>query len=121
MLVYLYHIKHPYKGGVRDEHAGEVFVSMVNSTLSTSFLADTGASHQICHDTSYFSKFSPLSGPFQVHHVDGSFDVAHSGQVILEVNSDSWMQLVRTTLVRVPNLQCVPSASSACVVPLVRS
>ena len=28
---------------------------------------------------------------------------------------------VRTTLVRVPNLQCVPSASSACVVPLVRS
>ena len=82
------------QGGVRDEHAGEALVSMVNSTLSTSFLADTGASHHICHDTSYFSKLSSLSGPFQVHHVDGSGDVTHSGQLILEVNSDSGTQLL---------------------------
>ena len=77
------------QGGVQDEHAGEVLVGMANSTLSTSFLADTGASHHICHDTSYFGTLSSLPGPFQVHHVDSSVDVTHSGQVILEVDSNS--------------------------------
>ena len=82
------------QGGVQDEHAGEVLVGMANSTLLTSSLADTGASHHICHDISYFNTLSSLLGPFQVHHVDGSVDVTHSGQVILEVDSDSKKQLL---------------------------
>ena len=80
---------------VRNGQAGEVLVSMVNSALSTSFLADIGASHHICHDTSYFCKLSSLSEPFQVNHVDGSVDVTHSGKVILEVDAESGTQLLK--------------------------
>ena len=74
---------------VQDGQAGEVLVSMDNSSLPTSFLADTGASHHICHDPSYFCTLSLLPGPFKVNHVDGSVDVTHCGTVILEVDADS--------------------------------
>ena len=80
---------------VQDGQAGEVLVSMENSSLSTSFLADTGASHHICHDPSYFCTLSLLPRPFKVNHVDGSVDVTHCGTVILEVDSDSRKQLLR--------------------------
>ena len=67
----------------------------MNSSISTSFLADTGASHHICHDPSYFNSLSPLPEPFMVNHVDGSVEVKHIGTVTLEVDAEVGKQILR--------------------------
>ena len=38
---------------------------------STDFLADTGASHHICHRKEFFAELTPLSGPFEIQQVVG--------------------------------------------------
>ena len=81
------------QSGVHGGEEGEVLASMDQS--STIFLADSGASHHICHDASYFSTLSPLPGLFKVHHVDGSVGVTHSGTVLLEVDSEKGKQMLK--------------------------
>ena len=67
----------------------------MNSSISTSFLADTGASHHIFHDPSYFNSISPLPRPFMVNHVDGCVEVKHVGTVTLEVDAEVGKQILR--------------------------
>ena len=66
---------------------GEALATGLLSTPATTFLADSGASHHICHDRKYFCKLEPLSGPFKVNQVQGSIDVFFSGSVMLEVDT----------------------------------
>ena len=66
---------------------GEALAVVSLSTSPTTFLADFGASHHICHDRSFFSELSPFQGHFKVNQVQGSIDVTHSGTVMLEVDS----------------------------------
>ena len=83
-----HHSVHMQQQEVQGGQAGEALAIMNDSSLSVSFLADTGASHHICHNPSYFCDLSPLPGPFIVNHVDGSVDVTHIGTVTLEVDSE---------------------------------
>ena len=66
---------------------GEALATGLMSSSSTTFLADSGASHHICHDRASFYKLAPLPGPFKMNQVQGSIDVFHSGSVMLEVDS----------------------------------
>ena len=65
---------------------GEALVIASLSTSPTTFLANSGASHHICHDRYFFCKLSPFQGHFKVNQVQGSIDVTHSGTVMLEVD-----------------------------------
>ena len=39
---------------------------------STEFLADSGASHHICHKREFFTKVTLLPGPFNIQQVQGT-------------------------------------------------
>ena len=54
---------------------------------SKEFLADTDASHHICHKREYFMDLQPLSGPLNKEQVQGTVGVTHAGTVILEVDA----------------------------------
>ena len=65
---------------------GEALAIASLSTSPTTFLADSGANHHICHNRSFFCKLSPFQGHFKVNRVQGSIDVTHSSTVMLEVD-----------------------------------
>ena len=54
---------------------------------STEFLADSGASHHICHKREFFTELALLPTPFNIRQVQGTVAVTHSGTVIVEVDS----------------------------------
>ena len=84
---------------------GEVFASGCQSTLSTTFLADSGASHHICHDRSMFTNLVPFKGKYKVNQVYGSLKVTHSGTVILEVDGATGKEKLR--LQNVLLIECI--------------
>ena len=54
---------------------------------SREFLADSGASHHICHKREFFHELTLLSEPFSIKQVQGTVAVTHAGIVIVEVDS----------------------------------
>ena len=100
-----HHSVHMQQQKVQGGQAGEALAIMNDSSLSTSFLADTGASHHICHDSSYFCDLSPPPSPFIVNRVDGSVDVTHVGTVALEVDSEVGKQFLKLENVLLHALQ----------------
>ena len=99
-----YHSLQTQQSREHEPAVGEVLATMDQSSSSNSFLADSGASHHICHDPSFFCKLSPLPGPFKVNHVAGSVEVTHSGTVMLMVDSDKGKQTLR-----LENVLLIPS------------
>ena len=74
---------------------GQAMATSSASTLSTTFLADSGASHHICHDRSFFQKLVPFQGKFTVTQVVGEIKVQYSGTVMLEVDGEKGKELLR--------------------------
>ena len=64
---------------------------------STAFLANSGASHHICHKREFFTDLTPLPGPFNIQQAQGTVAVTHSGTVVLEVDSVHGKVLFRLT------------------------
>ena len=66
---------------------GEALATGHMTSSTNTFLADSGASHHICHERASFCKLAPLPGPFKIQQVQGTVDVTHSGTVMVEVDS----------------------------------
>ena len=69
----------------------------VGAEKSTTFLADTGASHHIVHKREFFWELSPLPGPFRINQVQGTVEVTHWGTVVLEVDGAEGKQKLTLT------------------------
>ena len=64
----------------------------VGADKSTTFLADTGASHHIVHKPEFFWDLVPLPGPFRINQVLGTVEVTHWGTMVLEVDGENGKQ-----------------------------
>ena len=64
----------------------------VGAEKSTTFLADTGASHHIVHKRECFWELNPLLGPFRIIRVQGTLELTHWGTVVLEVDGEKGKQ-----------------------------
>ena len=69
----------------------------VGADKSTTFLADTGASHHIVHNREFFWEMLPLPGPFRINQVQGTVEVTHWGTVVLEVDGENGKQKLTLT------------------------
>ena len=69
-----------------DTSRSEAMAGHADNT-SREFLADSGASHHICHKREFFHELTLLSEPFSIKQVQGTLAVTHAGIVIVEVDS----------------------------------
>ena len=69
----------------------------VGAERSTTFLADTGASHHVVHSPEFFWELHPLPGPFIISQVQGTVAVTHWGTVVLEVDGEHGKQKLMLT------------------------
>ena len=64
----------------------------MGAAQSTTFLADTGASHHIAHKREFFWDLVPLREPFRINQIQGMVEVTHWGTVVLEVDGEHGKQ-----------------------------
>lgn len=65
---------------------GDVVSSVEESKLSTTWLADSGASHHIYRERRSFMTLKPFKGKYTIMQVNGELEVKHWGTVLLEVD-----------------------------------